>query len=602
MNKILLSGFVCLTLAAAPVYAGLSAAASEAAPVSQTVQQEDIYKYEVLSDNTVRLTSLTAGSDEAVIPETIDGMAVTEIGEYAVSSRGLVSVKIPKTVTVIEDKAIGYLSPELSGGVEPVKVEGLKILCFDGSAAHKYAAENGFEAVLHSHTFKSVSKTAPTCTKEGSETFECTECGERYTKVIARTAHNFIKVGTKAPTLTSQGYNIYICTVCSEEKHSDFTAALKSIAKATVTNVKAGYTYTGKAVKPEPKITYGGTVLKKGTDYTLTYASNTKKGTAKLTIKGKGKYAGTKTVTYKITAASITKAKVSGFGSYKKYTGQARTQPVTLSFGGKALKNGTDYTVSYKNNTERGTAQLIIKGKGNFSGTLTKKFKIVRMGWFKYKGNYYYYSNKGKKYVSGSYKIGSSYYCFSKNGVMLKGWQRSGNDYYYYDRGSGKRLAGKTVDGIKLAKNGKAVLNDYARSKIGTMIKARKIMLSITNATDSAETKRLKCFNWVMSFPYRQYRLLRPIMRQDGWEVLYANDIFDNHQGCCVSESSATAFLFREIGYTDVWVCHDSSHAWVMVGRYLFDPLFAESRSFSQNYNAIPSDYRVTPTYKVLIG
>ena len=151
-------------------------------------------------------------------------------------------------------------------------------------------------------------------------------------------------------------------------------------------------------------------------------------------------------------------------------------------------------------------------------------------------------------------------------------------------------------------KNGNAVITDWSKSKIATMMKAHKVLLQITNATDSMETKRLKAFNWVLSFPYHQYRQLRPIYRQSGWEMTFANDIFDKHQGCCVAESSAVAFLFREIGYSDVYVCHDTSHSWVTVGKYLFDPVFAEGKSFVKNYNVLPYDYRVNPVDKRFIG
>ena len=40
------------------------------------------------------------------------------------------------------------------------------------------------------------------------------------------------------------------------------------------------------------------------------------------------------------------------------------------------MKNGTDYTVSYKNNKNAGTATIVITGKGSYEGTITKTFKI----------------------------------------------------------------------------------------------------------------------------------------------------------------------------------------------------------------------------------
>lgn len=43
-----------------------------------------------------------------------------------------------------------------------------------------------------------------------------------------------------------------------------------------------------------------------------------------------------------------------------------------------SLKLNKDYTLSYKNNLYVGTAKIIIKGKGKYTGTLVKTFKIVK--------------------------------------------------------------------------------------------------------------------------------------------------------------------------------------------------------------------------------
>ena len=58
------------------------------------------------------------------------------------------------------------------------------------------------------------------------------------------------------------------------------------------------------------------------------------------------------------------------------YDGKAKKPGVTVKLNGKTLKNGTDYSVTYSNNTKVGTAKVTIKGKGNYSGTITKTFKI----------------------------------------------------------------------------------------------------------------------------------------------------------------------------------------------------------------------------------
>lgn len=63
--------------------------------------------------------------------------------------------------------------------------------------------------------------------------------------------------------------------------------------------------------------------------------------------------------------------------SDKSYTGKAIKPTVTVKDGAKTLKNGTDYTLSYKNNTKIGTATVTIKGKGNYTGTKIVNFKIL---------------------------------------------------------------------------------------------------------------------------------------------------------------------------------------------------------------------------------
>ena len=55
-------------------------------------------------------------------------------------------------------------------------------------------------------------------------------------------------------------------------------------------------------------------------------------------------------------------AKVSGISS-KSFTGKAITQKITVKYGSKTLKNGTDYTVKYSANTKVGTAKVTITGK-----------------------------------------------------------------------------------------------------------------------------------------------------------------------------------------------------------------------------------------------
>ena len=71
----------------------------------------------------------------------------------------------------------------------------------------------------------------------------------------------------------------------------------------------------------------------------------------------------------------------------KTYNGKAQTANIFVTTSPQGdipeanwLKEGTDYSVSYKNNTKVGTATVKIKGKGRYEGTLTTTFKILPKG------------------------------------------------------------------------------------------------------------------------------------------------------------------------------------------------------------------------------
>ena len=59
------------------------------------------------------------------------------------------------------------------------------------------------------------------------------------------------------------------------------------------------------------------------------------------------------------------------------YTGKAVKPSVNVTYEGKKLKKGTDYTVSYSNNKKIGLGQIKITGKGSYQGTLIKEFLIA---------------------------------------------------------------------------------------------------------------------------------------------------------------------------------------------------------------------------------
>jgi len=73
---------------------------------------------------------------------------------------------------------------------------------------------------------------------------------------------------------------------------------------------------------------------------------------------------------------SISKASITLSCTSYSYNGSAKKPSVKVIYSNKALKNGTDYTVSYGNNVKPGKAYATIKGKGKYTGSVKKYFTI----------------------------------------------------------------------------------------------------------------------------------------------------------------------------------------------------------------------------------
>lgn len=246
----------------------------------------------------------------------------------------------------------------------------------------------------------------------------------------------------------------------------------------------SGNTYE---VSSDKGIVQTGTTVKlqEGTDYQIIYKNNVNAGTATATVRGIGNYTGSKDFTFAITPASISNASVSAIGDIA-YDGSAKQPSVTVKVGGKTLTS-SDYSLSYQNNVNPGTATVTITGKGNYTGTVKKTFNIYTTpttkaptvsGTWKKQGSRWWYSysaatqkalNKsypsnewltigGKKYYfdsagwmkTGWLKDRGSWYYLKGSGEMLTGWQKVKNKWYYLNPSDGKMKTGMFQDSKKV--------------------------------------------------------------------------------------------------------------------------------------------------------
>lgn len=143
-----------------------------------------------------------------------------------------------------------------------------------------------------------------------------------------------------------------------------------------------GYTYTGKAIKPEVRVYDHKTRLRVKTDYSISYKNHTKANDGSVANKapviivaGKGNYAGKETANFKINVKSIAAKDITAEDIAVNYNKKVQKAVPVLLWNGKKLKNKTDYTLEYPdllNNPNAykmpGTYTILVKGKGNYGG------------------------------------------------------------------------------------------------------------------------------------------------------------------------------------------------------------------------------------------
>ena len=170
-----------------------------------------------------------------------------------------------------------------------------------------------------------------------------------------------------------------VSVTCGGLAVSPFSVVVQQpcISEATIDAIP-DQTFTGYEIKPSVKVRIGSTVLTENRDYTLQYQYNVNVGTAYVTVTGKGNYSntGSKVIYFRIVAPSVSNAVVSSIPD-QTYTGYPICPAVTVYVNNVLLREGTDYTVSYSNNVNMGTALVTITGMGKYGGMRTENFYIT---------------------------------------------------------------------------------------------------------------------------------------------------------------------------------------------------------------------------------
>ena len=256
------------------------------------------------------------------------------------------------------------------------------------------------------------------------------------------------------------------------------------------------FTYTGKPFKPDVKVYLGSYELTAGTDYKIvSYKNNTKIGTATCTIQGLGTYTGTTTGSF--TIAPIPLPDYSWYYSLEysnyDYTGKEIRPAVTC----EGLTEGIDFTVSYKDNTNAGTAQVIITGIGNYSGTYTLEFTInpvtICTDVSQLQSKHPYDENVHEVYVyNGAENAKNLYLTFSED-TQLEEY----SDYLYIYDANGEEVGSYTGDEL----SGKTITvpGSYVKLVLNTDSSNNEYGFRVVSVTDSIECTTHTFGDWVIT-------------------------------------------------------------------------------------------------------
>ena len=297
---------------------------------------------------------------------------VEKIGDYAFLSTGLNSVSVPDSVTKLGSYCLGYNENKHLYNYSPV--DNFRIYCSNGSAAAQYANNNSFakEAPkkvinhidltadtdkLYFDTVKTIGSVSSVPENTGIATEGCdkgwadTLYINRYDYTLGRPiAVNF----DEKISSDNKYYILYIVSVC--EGYEFLNNCKKHLSYTPLSNIEGLTLSLNGDSATDVYFLYNNYFnelwIKVAYDNFKTNDSEEHSG---------GK--------------AVSACKVTGIKA-KTYNGKAQTQSVTVKDGTKTLKNGTDYTVSYKNNKNAGTATMTITGKGGYNGTIKATFKI----------------------------------------------------------------------------------------------------------------------------------------------------------------------------------------------------------------------------------
>jgi len=132
------------------------------------------------------------------------------------------------------------------------------------------------------------------------------------------------------------------------------------------------------------------------------------------------------------------------------------------------------------------------------------------------------------------------------------------------------------------------------------MARAIQLVEKITNESMTKEQKLRACYIHIRD-KYPEYNPRIPHFAGEGWHITYANDIFINKGGNCISVGAAFAYMAAAIGYENVYAVNGTGHGWAEVNGLVYDAEW--ERHHAGNFYAVSyNDTIGNQKYKWIFG
>lgn len=197
--------------------------------------------------------------------------------------------------------------------------------------------------------------------------------------------------------------------------------------------------------------------------------------------------------------------------------------------------------------------------------------KKAKEGSWTIKNKNVFYMVSGTK-QKGLSEIDGKVYYFDSKGVQRTGWQKIGKKYYYFNianEKSGNMVKSKTVNGIKLQKDGAAKVTSANKDKIKALIMATELVEKVTKPTMTKAEKLKKCYNYCVK--NIRYRGARKFQGGQNWDAKYAINTINDGHGNCYAYGATFAYIANAIGYKNAYAISSGGHGWAEVNNKVYD-------------------------------